>query len=266
MSLEQQIAGDPENLELIIRAGNLYFDLEEWERAKQWYSRALELDPSNASVLTDLGAAYRYLGQPDAAVLAFNAALSIDPDHWQAVYNKAVTFGYDLDRPEEALKALDSLERMRERIPEIPDLDRLRSALTAGRGEPMPGDKQKDIVRLIEMSGMAETADLILQNLVEQYRDHFPEVPQQLWDEISVALAPEDLVSLFAPIYDRYFTHQDVLELIDFFETPLGQKLIRTQPMITQEALEIGQVWGERKAQEILERLERAGYQPRSST
>jgi tetratricopeptide (TPR) repeat protein len=266
IAIEEEISADPENVVLIVRAGNLYYDMKEWERARAWYLRALDLNAANADVLTDLGVVHRNLGQHDAALVAFNGALGIEPNHWQAMYNKAIVLGHDLGRQEDALRLVDALEKLSEENSEIPDLADFRASLSAAPVSPIPTDKLEDIRRLVEISGMGEVSVLVMNNLLEQFRTTFPDVPSDFWDELSESFDPGEFVGMFTPVYDKYFTHQDVLELIEFYETPIGQKLIRTQPLITNEAMEIGRVWGERKAQEIIQRLQEEGHQPQSST
>lgn len=45
-------------------------------------------------------------------------------------------------------------------------------------------------------------------------------------------------------IYAKYYTHQEVKDLLAFFRSPLGGKFINIGPTIATEALEAGQVWG----------------------
>ena len=107
--LERGISLNPENVEALIRLGNLYFDTEQPEKAIMAYNKALELDPGNPNVLTDLGVMYRRKGQPLDAIKAFDKAIKIDPRHEASRFNKGVVLLHDLNDPEGAIKAWEEL-------------------------------------------------------------------------------------------------------------------------------------------------------------
>ena len=107
--LEKEISLHPENMEASIRLGNLYFDIEQTEKAIMAYSKALEIDPNNPNVLTDLGVMYRRKGQPLEAIKAFDRAIKIDPRHEAPRFNKGVVLLHDLNNSERAIKAWEEL-------------------------------------------------------------------------------------------------------------------------------------------------------------
>lgn len=260
--VEELLAEHPDDVESMVVAGNLYYDLKDWERAKYWYMRSLDYNPANPGVLTDLGVVHRNLDQYEAAVLSFNAALAVAPDHWQALYNKALVFGLDYGRTDDALALLDAIEALKTEHADIPDLASIRAKLGSEARPKGPQQKQQDVFRLIELSGGAELAEMVLDNFLEMGKQAFPDVPDRFWAEFAQSVDAQVFVDLAAPIWDKYFTHQDILDMIEFYETPIGQKLVRLQPTITQEMMEAGQRWGEELGQEIAEKLSAAGYLP----
>jgi hypothetical protein len=56
---------------------------------------------------------------------------------------------------------------------------------------------------------------------------------------------PQQLLDLAVPTYDRYYTHEEITGLIQFYETPLGQKLASVQPKMSGELQDAGRTWGE---------------------
>jgi hypothetical protein len=58
-------------------------------------------------------------------------------------------------------------------------------------------------------------------------------------------IAPQQLVDLALPIYDKYYSDAEIKDLIKFYETPLGQKLSSVRPQMVVELEEAGQKWGE---------------------
>ena len=64
------------------------------------YTQAIQLDPNNAAVYTNLGAAYETRGEHDKAIEDLNKALQLDPRNAAAYRNRAIAYGNkgDYDR------------------------------------------------------------------------------------------------------------------------------------------------------------------------
>ena len=107
--LKKGVSLNPENVEALIRLGNLYFDTEQPKKAIMAYNKALELDPNNPNVMTDLGVMYRRKGQPSEAIKAFDKAIKIDPRHEASRFNKGVVLLHDLNDPKGAIRAWEEL-------------------------------------------------------------------------------------------------------------------------------------------------------------
>jgi hypothetical protein len=55
----------------------------------------------------------------------------------------------------------------------------------------------------------------------------------------------QQVLDLAVPIYDKYFSHEEIKGLIRFYETPLGQKTISVLPQLTTELMTQGRRLGE---------------------
>ncbi len=60
-----------------------------------------------------------------------------------------------------------------------------------------------------------------------------------------------DLIDMTAPLYAEKFTVAELKEIGSFYKTPIGQKLLKTQPEIMQRSMQMGMVWGQQLGQEI---------------
>lgn len=130
--LEGLLEASPEDVGLMVQLGNIHYDAERWDAARQWYERALELRPDNPDVLTDLAVVYRSLHLHDESLQALNRAIEVSPDHWQAWYNKVVVLHFDMDRSGEAMEAFRTLEAIAARNPAVPDLSGIENRLKDG--------------------------------------------------------------------------------------------------------------------------------------
>ncbi len=84
------LARDPKDLPTLIKAGNTYYDAQQYKDAITYYQRALDVQPSNADVRTDMGTAYWYMGDADTALREFDRSLQYNPTHPGTLLNMGV--------------------------------------------------------------------------------------------------------------------------------------------------------------------------------
>ena len=121
-------------------------------------------------------------------------------------------------------------------------------------------DKTADIKTLLSLTRAGELAVQMMQEMLNSYRQSLPQVPEKFWLGFAKKIKSEDLVNMLAPIYDRHLTHTEVSSLIEFFQSPLGQKLVSVQPEIMKESMQVGQAWGEKIGNEVVAELQKQGY------
>jgi hypothetical protein len=121
-------------------------------------------------------------------------------------------------------------------------------------------EKRADIRRLLELTGSAELGIDIMEQMIGNYKMSFPDVPSDFWDNFMEEVSPDDLIDLIIPIYDRYLTHREIRNIIAFYETPTGKKLIRVLPLIQQDSYDAGTAWGLEISNRVIEKLKQKGY------
>lgn len=112
LSLEQEVAANPSNVDAWTQLGHVYFDTNNPSKAIRAYEKSLELRPNDPNVMTDLGVMYRRSGQPDKALEIFDKVISIDPSHEQSRFNKGIVLRYDMNDREGAIKAWEELLKL----------------------------------------------------------------------------------------------------------------------------------------------------------
>lgn len=73
-----------------VQLGNMYFDAGRFQEAAQWYEAALKITPKDVNVSTDLGIAYYYMNDADRALAQFDRSLEIDPSHAKTMLNVGI--------------------------------------------------------------------------------------------------------------------------------------------------------------------------------
>jgi hypothetical protein len=120
--------------------------------------------------------------------------------------------------------------------------------------------KNDDILKLLRISGSEKLADQIMNAMIPQFQQLIPEIPNVFWIRFSEKLNIDELLYACIPVYDKYYTHDEVKQLIAFYESSLGEKLVEVTPLLTQETMVIGQKWGEKLGQDIVNELIKEGY------
>ena len=63
---------------------------------------------------------------------------------------------------------------------------------------------------------------------------------------------PEELHHEIAVGYASAFTEQDLKDMIAFYKTPLGKKIIENEPKAGEESTKRAQVWIDKYAEEVI--------------
>jgi len=130
--------------------------------------------------------------------------------------------------------------------------------LVASESEPLTASKAADIKKLMQVSGAAEISMLFCNQMVDYVindtRSLQPDIPEELFVILQEELmqlvhremwTPGGLMDRMVPIWDKYLSHQEIRELIKFYETPLGKKLVTEMPAMHREGRLTGEKWGE---------------------
>jgi hypothetical protein len=125
--------------------------------------------------------------------------------------------------------------------------------------------KREEIRKLIELTGAAKVSASALKQIIAPMRQAFPQVPEGFWNEFLNEVRADELVDLIVPIYDKYYTRDDIHELTKFYQSPVGQKTVKVLPQLSAEAIDAGQEWGRGVADRAMKKLQEKGYDKSSS-
>lgn len=116
--------------------------------------------------------------------------------------------------------------------------------------------KQKDIRKLLRITGSGELGTQVMGQMIGSMKKTMPQVPDTFWSDFMKEVHTDELVDLIVPVYDRNLTHDDIRELIRFYESPTGKKFVSVLPKITQESMVVGEKWGRDLATKVMVRLQ----------
>ncbi len=60
---------------------------------------------------------------------------------------------------------------------------------------------------------------------------------------------------LSVPVYDKYFSEEEIQQLTAFYQTPLGAKTIKVLPQLMAEIMATSQVWAQQLVQDCMKEV-----------
>ena len=101
------------------------------------------------------------------------------------------------------------------------------------------GMAKKDmILKFIDVFGTKET----MQNNFDQMTKA---MPADMAEKFQAAIKVEDIIKGIAPLYDRYFTEEELSAYIQFYSSPAGKKLVQTIPEIMKDSIAVSEKYFE---------------------
>src|SRR5438046_858943 len=143
------------------------------------------------------------------------------------------------------------------------DNQSVAAAAKASRGQTqVQQDKQADISRLLEITGSGPIATQSMDQMEKTIRpmvtDALPpgeyraKLVDLFFEKFRSKRDPANLMNLVIPIYEKYYSDEDIRGLIQLYQTPLGKKMLSTLPNVMAESQAAGTKWGEQIGRESM--------------
>jgi cytochrome c-type biogenesis protein CcmH/NrfG len=78
---------DPNDASVLIQIGNIYRSAHQFKDASDYYGKALQLDPRNVAIRTELASCLYYTGDIEGALAQLHQALQTDPKDSNSLFN-----------------------------------------------------------------------------------------------------------------------------------------------------------------------------------
>ena len=127
---------------------------------------------------------------------------------------------------------------------------------------PAPDARKLAVIhQILEEIHAADQMIVVMEATLPAQRAALPNIPAVFWDRFMAAARTQrsELVEMIVPIYSQRFDLAELEQLLAFYKTPLGRRLLAVQPSIIQDSAQAGQAWGARLGMEIGEQLAREG-------
>jgi len=140
----------------------------------------------------------------------------------------------------------------------------LASATTARAQDPDPAAvaKAKEVMAAAHSDKMMDQMITLMEKPLSQLIEganpgRGKEVTDLLHDRVIPAMRERmpEFTDLAARVYAKHFTVEDLDQLIAFYDSPVGKKLLAEQGQMLTEMSQIGQAWGRNVAIEVMRKL-----------
>ena len=125
--------------------------------------------------------------------------------------------------------------------------------------------KAADIAKLIEISGAAELSTQMIADMGKNLRplmmsslppgDYRERLLDLFFAKFQSKVDANVIKTLAVPIYDKYFTDDEIKGLTAYYSTPLGKKTLSVMPKLVSELQENGRKWGEGVGRDSMEEV-----------
>jgi len=142
----------------------------------------------------------------------------------------------------------------------------VRFACAESASEKVTPEYRAQVRRVMEVTNSDSTVmaltGFMAGPIMGEFRKQHPEAPDSF-----EAIATEEMRKAFlegmdgmrdrvAVIYSAHFTLEDLRALADFYQTPLGRKMIHEMPALMQESYVVGMKWAQEMVPVVVRRLE----------
>jgi uncharacterized protein len=115
--------------------------------------------------------------------------------------------------------------------------------------------------QLVEIKGVRNVFVPLVNGVVSKTKDMFMQTNFMWANDLNQVAAIEqkkyaprvdELVDATARIYASQFTEQELKQLLTFYQSPLGQKVLTVEPKIMDQAMAYAGNWGDNLSQEVM--------------
>ena len=117
-----------------------------------------------------------------------------------------------------------------------------------------PADLEKtaNIRKLINLTGGTKIIDQMFNAMAANFMQ--PK-QQQVFQEFRKEFNPDQIFEILIPAYDTFLSADEVKQVLQFYESPIGQKLLEAQPKIMAVSMPKIIQWSQEVSQRVAQKM-----------
>jgi uncharacterized protein len=116
-------------------------------------------------------------------------------------------------------------------------------------------EKRIEIDKMLQLTGMEKVITQMKAQMLGGLKTSLPAAPAGFWEKFSEKMNTRDLIEQIVPIYDRYYTVEDLRAVNAFYSSAAGQKILSTLPQVMHDSIAVGQAWGQKIARQAADEV-----------
>jgi uncharacterized protein len=118
--------------------------------------------------------------------------------------------------------------------------------------------------QVLELKGGISAFDAAIDGVILHHRGNLLQINPNLTKDIDAtaqlmradaATRRQELHTEVARAYASVFTEQDLKQMLEFYKTPLGKKIIEAEPKAGEESTKRAEVWIDKYASDVMEKM-----------
>jgi uncharacterized protein len=120
----------------------------------------------------------------------------------------------------------------------------------------------RHLMEITQTNKMGDNIVAAIGNQVQQVMsraiqpDRLPKFMDSFHEKFTASAPSGAVTDAVVPIYARHFSIEDIRALIQFYESPLGQRVVKTMPQVTQESESAGIQLDQKAALSVLRAMQ----------
>lgn len=106
-------------------------------------------------------------------------------------------------------------------------------------------EKIKNIKTLLEVNGGSKANEKMAKDIIDSIKHLVPNFNDENVKPDDIKDIVEKIQDETIPIYDKYFTNEEILEIIEFYKTPIGKVYLSKMGIVTLESMKVASKYGE---------------------
>jgi hypothetical protein len=117
--------------------------------------------------------------------------------------------------------------------------------------------KAAEIRKMLELTGTVKLMNQMFDQMLDSFKLQNSAASADFWNRFQKEINTQELVDKMIPLYDKYYTLDDLKAVNAFYASPAGQRVLASTPQIMRESMQIGQEWGRSVATRLLDELKK---------
>ncbi|HEX8372769.1 MAG TPA: DUF2059 domain-containing protein [Chthoniobacterales bacterium] len=116
-------------------------------------------------------------------------------------------------------------------------------------------EKKKEIEEMLKLTGAESMMRQMITQMIGQMQKGMPAAPAGFWEKFSAKMDTREFMEMIIPVYDKYYTLEDLRAANAFYSSAAGKRMVSTMPQIMSESMKMGQAWGEKIGRQAAEEI-----------